>query len=100
MYRRNIASLSAARLTGLQLLASVKAATGDLDKVTRVVKLVGLVNSTNDFTAQPTVMNGCSDFLGEVFGLAIGRHARSAIGTNTLPLGVAVEIEAVVEVKP
>ena len=89
---------AAARLAALQMLATVKSATGNLDKVTRVVKVVGLVCSANDFTAQPAVMNGCSDFIGEVFGTEVGRHARSAIGVNTLPLGVAVEIEAVFEV--
>ena len=89
----------AARACGLQLLASMKkAAGGDLDKVTKIVKLVGFVNSTKEFTAQPSVINGCSDLMGEVFGTDIGRHARSAVGVNVLPLGVAVEIEAIVEI--
>jgi enamine deaminase RidA (YjgF/YER057c/UK114 family) len=89
----------AARLAGLQLLASIKAACGDLDKVKRILKLTGFVNSTSSFTSQPLVMNGCSDLFGEVFGFDIGRHARSAVGVNVLPLGVAVEIEAIVEVQ-
>jgi len=89
----------AARLAGLQMLASIKGAIGDLDKVKRVVKLVGFVSSTNDFTAQATVMNGCSDLFGDVFGVDIGRHARSSIATNVLPLGVPVELEAVIEVE-
>ncbi len=90
---------AAARLAGLQLLASIKAACGDLDKVKRVLKLTGFVNSSDTFTSQPMVMNGCSDLFGEVFGVEIGRHARSAVGVNVLPLGVAVEIEAIVEVE-
>ncbi len=89
----------AAKLAGLQLLASIKAACGDLDKVKKVLKLTGFVNSSGDFTNQPQVMNGCSDLFGEVFGFEIGRHARSAVGVNVLPLGVAVEIEAIVEVE-
>jgi len=88
----------AARLCGLQMVASMKAACdGDLSKVKKIVKVVGFVASTNDFTAQPSVLNGCSDFLGEAFGVEIGRHARSALGVNVLPLGVPVEIEAVIE---
>jgi enamine deaminase RidA (YjgF/YER057c/UK114 family) len=88
----------AARLAGLQILATLKSALGDLDRVKRVVKLVGFVNSTNDFHQQAMVMNGCSDLMGAVFGVEIGRHARSALGTNVLPFGVPVEIEAVVEI--
>jgi enamine deaminase RidA (YjgF/YER057c/UK114 family) len=89
----------AAKFAGLQMLATLIAAVGDLDKVTKVVKIVGFVNSTNDFTQQANVMNGCSDLMGEVFGVEVGRHARSSIATNVLPLGVAVEIEMVVEVR-
>jgi enamine deaminase RidA (YjgF/YER057c/UK114 family) len=88
----------AARLATLNILATIRAAVGDLDKVTKVIKVTGFVNSTSDFTAQPSVLNGCSDLFGEVFGVEIGRHARAALGVNTLPLGVAVEIEAIVEV--
>ena len=69
---------------------------GDLDRVKRVVKLVGFVNCEDTFTQQPFVMNGCSDVMVEVFGDA-GKHARSAVGTNALPLGVPVEVEAIVE---
>ncbi len=87
----------AAKHCGLNLLASLQVACGgDLDKVKRIVKLVGFVNCTDGFTQQPMVMNGCSDLMGEVFGDK-GKHARSAVGTNALPLGVAVEVEAVVE---
>lgn len=88
----------AARLCGLQLIASMKAACGgDLSKIKKIVKIVGFVASTNDFTAQPSVLNGCSDLMGDAFGLEIGRHARSALGVNVLPLGVPVEIEAIIE---
>lgn len=85
-----------ARLTGLQLLAVAKDALGDLGKVRRVVKLLGLVNGTPEFADHPKVINGCSDLLVEVFGEA-GRHARSAIGAN-LPGNITVEIEAILEV--
>jgi enamine deaminase RidA (YjgF/YER057c/UK114 family) len=86
-----------ARLVGIQLLAAAKAALdGDLSRVRRVVKLLGLVNSTPAFGKQPQVINGCSDFLVEVFGES-GRHARSAIGAM-LPGNITVEIEAIFEV--
>lgn len=86
---------AAARLCGLNLLAQVKAALdGDLDRVVRVVKLVGFVNSAPDFTAQPAVVNGASELMVEVFGEA-GRHARSAVGVAALPFDVAVEVEAI-----
>ena len=86
---------AAARLCGISLLAQVKAACGgDLDKLERVVKLTGFVNSTKAFTDQPKVINGCSDFLVEALGEA-GRHARSAVSAGALPLGVAVEIEGI-----
>ena len=88
----------AARIAGLQILATIKAAVGDLDKVKKVVKLVGFVNSTNDFSSQAQVMNGCSDLMGAVFGVEVGRHARSSLGANILPFGVPVEIEAIIEV--
>ncbi|MBX6320436.1 MAG: RidA family protein [Rhodospirillaceae bacterium] len=88
----------AARLCGLNILAQLKAALdGDLDRVRRCVKLVVFVNSADDFTDQPKVANGVSDLMVEVFGEA-GRHARSAIGVNVLPLDLAVEAEAVFEV--
>lgn len=88
----------AARRCGLSLIAQLKAAVGDLDRVVRVVKLTGFVNSTPDFTDQPKVINGCSDLMVEVFGEA-GRHARAAVSAPSLPLGVAVEIEAIFEVQ-
>lgn len=88
----------AARLCALNILAQAKAALdGDLDRVVRVVKLVGFVNSTPDFTDQPKVVNGASELMLAVFGDA-GRHARSAVSAGSLPLGVAVEVEAIFEV--
>ena len=88
----------AARRCGLSLLAQARAALGgDLDRLVRVVKLGGFVNSTPDFTDQPKVINGCSDLMVAVFGEA-GRHARAAVSAPALPLGVAVEIEAVFQV--
>ncbi|MEN8834140.1 MAG: RidA family protein [Pacificibacter sp.] len=88
---------AAARTCALSLLAQAKAATGgDLSKVKRLVKLVGFVNSTAEFTDQPKVINGASDLMVEVMGDA-GRHARSAVSAVSLPLGVAVEIEAIFE---
>lgn len=87
----------AARVTGLQLLATLQAAIGDLGKVKRIVKVLGLVNCTAGFGDQPKVMNGFSDLMVAVFG-DNGKHARSAIGTNALPNGMAVEIEMIVEI--
>jgi enamine deaminase RidA (YjgF/YER057c/UK114 family) len=87
----------AARLTGLRLLAALRAELGDLDRVERVVKLLGFVQCTPDFTGQPAVIDGCSELLVEVLGEA-GRGARSAVGVTALPFGIPVEIEAVVQV--
>ena len=92
------AGQAAARACGLALLAQARAALGSLDRVSRVVKLTGFVNSTPAFTDQPEVVNGCSDLMAEVFGDA-GRHARAAVSAASLPRGVAVEVEAVFEVK-
>lgn len=86
-----------ARSTGLALLAVMKAELGSLDRVRRVVKVLGMVNAEPDFRDQPKVINGCSDLFVEVFGEA-GRHARSAVGMGSLPNGIPVEIEAIVEV--
>jgi enamine deaminase RidA (YjgF/YER057c/UK114 family) len=93
------AGAAAARSCAISLLAQVRAACGgDLDRLVRAVKLTGFVNSTPDFTDQPKVINGASDFL--VAGWATpGRHARSAVSAASLPLGVAVEIEAIFEVR-
>lgn len=91
------AGAEAARCCGLALIAQLRAAIGDLDRVVRVVKLNGFVNSTADFTDQPEVVNGCSDLMVQVFGEA-GRHARAAVSAPALPRGVAVEIEAIFEV--
>lgn len=87
-----------AREVGLNLLASVRAALGSLDKVRRVVKVLGMVASAEGFTDQPKVINGFSDLMVEVFG-ENGRHARSAVGLAELPLGVPVEIEMILEVE-
>jgi enamine deaminase RidA (YjgF/YER057c/UK114 family) len=89
---------AAARLCALNLIAQVKAAcAGNLDRVLRVVRLGVFVNSTATFTDQPRVANGASDLMVEVFGEA-GRHARSAVGVNVLPLGVAVEVDGIFEI--
>ncbi|HCQ64131.1 MAG TPA: hypothetical protein DIU07_02675 [Rhodobacteraceae bacterium] len=90
---------AAARLCAISLLAQVKAAAGgDLDRLKRVVKLTGFVNSTADFGDQPKVVNGASDFLVEALGDA-GRHTRSAVSAASLPFGVAVEIEGIFQLK-
>ena len=90
---------AAARTCAIALLAQVKAACGgDLDRLVRVVKLTGFVNSTADYTDQPKVINGCSDFMVEALGDA-GRHARSAVSAAALPLGVAVEIEGIFQIR-
>lgn len=89
---------TAARACALMVLAQLKAEIGSLDRVTQVVKLGGFVNSTGDFTDQPRVINGASELMVEVFG-DIGRHARSAVGVPTLPLGVPVEIDAIFAVR-
>jgi enamine deaminase RidA (YjgF/YER057c/UK114 family) len=88
----------AARLTIVNLLASLKAEVGELDRVRRVVKLLVLVNSDPDFGEQPAVANGASDLLVEVFGPARGAHARSAVGMGALPFGITVEIEGIFEI--
>ena len=88
-----------ARLCGVNLLAQMSAALdGDLERVVRVVKLGGFVQAAGDFTAIPAVINGCSDLMVEVFGDK-GRHARAAVGVYRLPLGFAVEVDAVIEVQ-
>ena len=88
----------AARLCGVNLLAQIKAATGDLDQVARIVRLGGVVPAGPEFFDIPAVINGCSDLMVEVFGEA-GRHARSAVGVYRLPRNFAVEVDAVVEIK-
>ena len=91
------AGYAAARAVMVQLLASLRGELGTLDSVSRIVKLLCMVNCTPDFGDQPAVANGASDLLVEVFGEA-GRHARSAVGMQSLPIGMAVEIEMIVEV--
>ena len=88
----------AARITGINMIANLKNAVGDLNKVKRIVKVLGMVNSTEDFTDQPKVMNGFSDLMVAVFGEK-GKHARSAVGMAALPLNMAVEVEMIVEVE-
>ncbi len=89
----------AARLTMLNCLASLKAEVGELDRVSRILKVFGMVNSMPDFGEQPKVINGASDLLVEIFGER-GKHARSAVGMGALPFGICVEIEMIVEVAP
>jgi len=88
---------AAARLCAINILAQAKAALGDLDRIERVVKLVGFVLCAAGFQDQPKVVNGASDFMVEVFGDK-GRHARSAVGAAGLPFGVGVEVEAILEI--
>lgn len=87
----------AARLTAIRHIEVLKAELGELSKVKRIVKVLGMVNCTNDFTDQPKVINGYSDLMVSVFGEK-GKHARSAVGMNALPFGMAVEVEVIVEV--
>ena len=89
---------AAAQACGLMILAQLKATLGSLDRVERVVKLGAFVNSTMDFTDQPKVANGASELMAQVFGEA-GKHARSAVGVPVLPLGAAVEVDAIVAVR-
>ena len=91
------AAAAAARTTALALIATLKAELGELSRVKRIVRVGGFVNSPDDYTRQPVVINGCSDLLVAVFGDA-GRHARAAVGVNTLPLGAVVELELIAEV--
>lgn len=90
---------AAARLTGINQLAVLKAELGSLDKVKRIVKVLGMVNCTETFTDQPKVVNGYSDLMVEIFGEK-GKHARSAVGMYALPGNIAVEVEMIVEVYP
>jgi enamine deaminase RidA (YjgF/YER057c/UK114 family) len=88
----------AAKICAINCLAVLKAEIGNLDKIEKIVKLTGFVNSSPGFSQQPKVINGASEFLGEVFGEA-GKHARSAVGVNELPLDAAVEVEMIVKIK-
>ena len=89
---------NASRLTGLAILSTLKNTIGDLNRVKRIVKVTGMVNSTPDFGNQPEVINGFSDLMVEVFG-ENGKHARSAVGMNSLPRNICVEIEVIVQLK-
>ena len=93
------AGKAAARETGLLLLATIRDHLGTLDRVVRVVKILGMVNCTEDYREQPQVINGCSDLFVEVFGEEAGKGARSAVGMAALPSGIPVEIEVVVQVR-
>lgn len=88
-----------ARLAGLRLLAVAKDALGDLGRIRAVVKMLGMVNATPDFTDHPKVINGCSDLFVEVLGAEVGGHARSAVGFSSLPGNMTVEIEVIMQVK-
>ncbi len=88
----------AARATGMEIIAVLKAATGDLNRIKQFVKVLGMVNCTSEFTAQPAVINGFSDLMVAVFGEK-GKHARSAVGVGSLPNNMAVEIEVIVELE-
>jgi enamine deaminase RidA (YjgF/YER057c/UK114 family) len=89
---------AAARAVAIDLLGTLHAAVGDLNRITRIVKLMSLVNSTSDFTEQHLVTNGASELIGEVFGTEKGAHARSAFGVAQIPMGACVEIELIAEV--
>ena len=91
------AGKTAARQVGLAILATLKSELGSLDRVKRLIKVLGLVNCTADFKDQPAVINGCSELFADVFGKENGIGARSAVGANSLPGNIAVEIEAIFE---
>ena len=91
---------AAARAIAIDLMGTLKAAVGDLDRVSRIVKLTSLVNSAPTFTEHHVVTNGCSELFAEVFGPEIGAHARAAFGVAQIPLGACVEIDLVAEIKP
>lgn len=94
------AGYAAAKQAALAILSTLKAELGSLDRIERIVKLFGMVNCTSEFTQQPAVVNGCSELMRDVFGDDIGIGTRSAVGVAALPLGVMVEIEAIVQIKP
>jgi len=88
----------AARLCAINCLSAIKGVIGDLDKIAQVIKVTGFVNSAPGFSSQPKVVNGASEFLGQVFGDA-GKHARAAVGVSELPINAAVEVEMIVKLK-
>jgi enamine deaminase RidA (YjgF/YER057c/UK114 family) len=94
------AGKEAARQTGLTLLATLRAGLGSLDRVERVIKVLGMVNCTHDFVDHPKVINGCSELFAEIWGPERGIGARSAVGMGSLPSNIAVEIEAIFAIKP
>ena len=94
-----VAGQQAARQVGLTILATVRAHLGSLDRVRRVIKVLGMVNCTPDFRDHPAVINGCSELFAEIFGVENGIGARSAVGMGSLPGNIAVEIEAIFEIQ-
>jgi len=94
------AGKAAARQTGLAILATLREQLGSLDRVKRVIKVLGMVNSASSFGEHPAVINGCSELFAEVFGRDNGIGARSAVGMGSLPGNIAVEIEAIFEIEP
>src|SRR5207237_10925052 len=94
----SVAGKAAARQTGLAILATLRSELGSLDRVKRVIKVLGMVNATPDFHEHPAVINGCSELFAEVFGPENGIGARSAVGMTSLPGNIAVEIEAILEI--
>jgi len=89
----------AARLTALSILGSLQRKLGDLDRITAWVRVFGMVNSAPGFNSQPSVINGCSDLIRELFGAEVGAHCRSAVGMAELPFNIPVEIEGEVEIR-
>jgi len=89
----------AARLVGINMLANIKSLIGDLDRVKKIVKVLGMVNAVPDFAEQPKVINGFSDLMVEVFGEDAGKGSRSAVGMGSLPMQIAVEVEMILELK-
>ncbi|MGB1361584.1 MAG: RidA family protein [Alphaproteobacteria bacterium] len=92
-------AVEVAKVCAINIIAQVKSAIGDLDRVTKIVRLGGFVNATPDFGDHPKVINGASDLMVEAFGKDVGAHSRAAVGAGSLPFGVAVEIDAIVEFK-
>ena len=89
----------ASRRAGINIISTLKHALGDLSRVKKIVKIYGMVNSTNDFMDHPKVINGASDLFVEVFGEKVGKHTRAAVGMSSLPANMAVELEIIVEIK-
>jgi hypothetical protein len=91
--------IQAARSVGISVISNIHAVIGDLNRIKNIVKVLGFINSAPGFTQQPTVLNGFSDLMIEIFGPEVGSHARSAIGASVLPFNIPVEVEVLVELK-